>query len=654
MKGKRIFAVIIAALLSLSVLAGCDNNSESDSSTASSASSEDSAKTESNTTQSAEASFTARDMEVGYEETTAVKISCSGNDFNVDGNGATAKDGVLTINKEGTYVFSGSIDDGRIVVNVGDKEKVQIVLNGFTIKCSTHSPLFIKSGDKVFITLNDGTKNSISDGTKYTALADDESNVDGAIFSRADLTINGGGTLNVSGNMNHGIVSKDDLAITGGNITITAKGNGICGKDCVKIADGTIKITSEGDGIKSNNTEDSSRGYVYIGGGKIEITSTTDGIQAETLLTVEKAQITLKTGGGSENSSKTSGGEARPGWGHWGTDNSSTTEDDTASAKGLKAGGDLKITDSTITADTSDDSIHSNSNVTVESGTLNLKSGDDGIHADTATTINGGTILIEKSYEGIEGSNVTINGGTIDLTASDDGINAAGGNDSSAMGGRPGQNSFTENSDVFIKITGGKITVNSEGDGIDSNANITVEGGETYVNGPQSSGDAAFDYDGTATVSGGILVAAGSSGMAQGFSDSSIQCSILYNFSSSHSAGDKITLSDSSGNEIISYTPTKQYSSVVITTSKITKDGTYKLDAGSESTDITMSSTVYSNGGSGGGFGGGGKGGLGGRGGFNGGDTPPDNGGMKPPTDNGKTAPPSDDGNPQGNANTAI
>ena len=277
------------------------------------------------------------------------------------------------------------------------------------------------------------------------------------------------------------------------------------------------------------------------------------------------------------------------------------------SAKGLKAGGDIKISNATITADTSDDSIHSNSNVTIESGTFNLKSGDDGIHADTSTVINNGNIVIEKSYEGIEGSNVTINGGTIELTASDDGINSAGGSDSSSMGGRMGQNSFTENSDIYIKITGGKVTVDASGDGLDSNSNLIIEGGEIYVNGPTNDGDGALDYDGTATISGGTFVAVGSSGMAQGFSDSSTQCSILYNLSSSHSAGEKITLADSSGNEIISYTSTKQFSSVVISSAKITKSGAYKLTVGSESYDIEMSSTVYSNGSNG--FGGGGMGG---------------------------------------------
>lgn len=611
MKGKRIFAVLMSALIIVSALAGCSGNSSQTSSessenkTAASSSSSESGKTA--TAESVNANFTARDMDIGYEETDAVKISCSGSDFNISGSGATAKDGVLTISKEGTYVFSGSIDEGRIVVNVTDKEKVQLVLNGFTIKCTTHSPLFIKSADKVFITLKDGTENTITDGTSYTKLADDESNVDAAVFSRADMTINGNGSLTVNGNMKNGIVSKDDLAITGGTITVNAKNNGICGKDCVKIADGTITVKSEGDGIKSNNSEDTSKGYIYIGGGKINITSTTDAIQAETTLTIEKGEFTLNTGGGSENSSKTSNGKDNPQWGKWGQDNSSAAEEDTASAKGLKAGGDIKISNATVTADTSDDSIHSNSNVTIENGTFKLKSGDDGIHADTSTVINNGNILIEKSYEGIEGSNVTINGGTIELTASDDGINAAGGSDSSAIGGRMGQNSFTENSDVYIKITGGKITVNASGDGLDSNSNLIIEGGEIYVNGPTSDGDGALDYDGTATISGGTLIAVGSSGMAQGFSDSSTQCSILYNLSSGHSAGEKITLADSSGNEILSYTATKQFSSVVISSSKITKSGKYKLTVGSESYDIEMSSTVYSNGSSG--FGGGGMGG---------------------------------------------
>lgn len=611
MKGKRIFAVLMSALIIVSALAGCSGNSSQTSSessenkTAASSSSSESSKTA--TAESVNANFTARDMDIGYEETDAVKISCSGSDFNISGSGAAAKDGVLTISKEGTYVFSGSIDEGRIVVNVTDKEKVQLVLNGFTIKCTTHSPLFIKSADKVFITLKDGTENTITDGTSYTKLADDESNVDAAVFSRADMTINGNGSLIVNGNMKNGIVSKDDLAITGGTITVNAKNNGICGKDCVKIADGTITVKSEGDGIKSNNSEDTSKGYIYIGGGKINITSTTDAIQAETTLTIEKGEFTLNTGGGSENSSKTSNGKDNPQWGKWGQDNSFAAEEDTASAKGLKAGGDIKISNATVTADTSDDSIHSNSNVTIENGTFKLKSGDDGIHADTSTVINSGNILIEKSYEGIEGSNVTINGGTIELTASDDGINAAGGSDSSAMGGRMGQNSFTENSDVYIKITGGKITVNASGDGLDSNSNLIIEGGEIYVNGPTSDGDGALDYDGTATISGGTLIAVGSSGMAQGFSDSSTQCSILYNLSSSHSAGEKITLADSSGNEILSYTATKQFSSVVISSSKITKSGKYKLTVGSESYDIEMSSTVYSNGSSG--FGGGGMGG---------------------------------------------
>lgn len=594
MKNKRFFALIMSALIISLSLTGCsENNAQTDDSSSSESSASASSTVAS--ASSVDTEITARDKDVGYEETEAVKISCSDSGFEINGSGATAENGVLTISAEGTYVLSGSINEGRIVINAGDKDKIQLVLNGFTIKCTTHSPLFIKSADKVFITLNEGTENSITDGTSYTELADDESNVDAALFSRADLTINGSGSLTVNGNMKHGIVSKDDLVITGGTITVNSNGCGICGKDCVKISDGTITIKSSGDGIKSNNSEDTSKGYVYIAGGKISIEAETDGIQAETLLTIEKGEITVKTGGGSENSSKTSEGEDNPDWGMWGQDDSSTTEDDTASAKGLKAGGDIKISGGTITADTSDDSIHSNSNITIDSGSFNLSSGDDGIHADSALAVNDGNILIEKSYEGLEGSSITISGGTVELTASDDGLNASGGSDSSAMGDRPGQNSFFETSDVYIKITGGKLTIDASGDGIDSNGTLTVEGGEIYIDGPENGGNGALDYGSTATISGGTVIALGSSGMSEGFSDSSAQGSILYDLSSGHSIGEKVTLTDSDGNEILSYTAKKQFSSVVLSSPELTVGKTYTLTVGSESYSIELSSTAYSN-----------------------------------------------------------
>ena len=640
MKKNKIIAVIIAAMLTASLFTACNNTNTNTDTTdtqsisnsvqssengGTSAATEDTAKSDNSSENTVSATstaavteekemFTDRDLSGEYDESSAVTVTCKDKTFTVNGDGAKAESNVLTISEEGTYILSGTVTDGRIVVDADEKAKVQIVLKDCSITSSDYSALYVKSADKVFLTLADGTKNTISDGKTYKEDSE-ESNVDSAIFSKSTLTINGTGSLTVNGNMSHAIVSKDNLKIVSGTITVKSEGSAVCGKDSVRIADGIINITSGGDGIKSTNSEKEGKGYVYIGGGKITITSDNDGIQAETTLTCEKAEITLKTGGGSENSSKTHS-EDFGGWGKWGgmnNDTASTSSDeDSTSAKGLKAGGDITIDGTAVTADCADDTVHSNSNVTINSGTLTLTSGDDGIHADTAAAINGGKITVTKSYEGIEGSNITINGGEIDVTASDDGMNAAGGSDQSSMGGRPGQNSFTANSDVFLKITGGTVKVNAGGDGLDSNNTLIIEGGIIYVDGPTDSGNGALDFETTGTISGGTLVAVGSSGMAESFSEDSKQASILYCMSESHKAGEKITLTDESGKELVSYTAAKTFNAVNISTPELTSSGKYTLKVGDSSYEIQMTSNSYSNGG---GMGGGMMGGHGGMGG---------------------------------------
>ena len=179
------------------------------------------------------------------------------------------------------------------------------------------------------------------------------------------------------------------------------------------------------------------------------------------------------------------------------------------------------------------------------------------------------------------------------------------------MGGRIGQNSFTANSDVYLKITDGNVKVNAGGDGLDSNNTITIEGGTIFVDGPTDNGNAAIDYEVSATISGGTLVAVGTSGMAVCFSEDSTQASILYAFSTNHSAGEKITLTSSTGEEILSYTSAKNFNAVNLSSAKIKSGETYTLTAGSESVSIELTSNTYSNvtggmGGMGGGMPGGG------------------------------------------------
>lgn len=604
---KKHLAILTVAILVM--LAGCGSGEEASDQTTKASSLLDAVSAD-----EIDTSVSKTDQDASYDESSATKISLSGNSASISGDGASEKDGTITIQQEGTYVVTGTLNDGRIVVQAADTHKVHIVLKGASIYCADHAALFIKQADKVFLTLADGSENTLGSGSSYH-LSDEDSNVDGVIFSRADLTLNGSGKLTVNAKYKHAIVSKDDLIVTGGAYAITAgNGGGLYGKDCVKITNGTFTIQSGTDGIQASNVEQADRGYVYISGGALNITAGTDGIQADNVLRIDGGTFQITSGGGSANASTDQKGNENPGWGMWGPgskEETAKTEDPTDtsdSAKGLKAGVSLSVRGGTFTIDSSDDSVHCNGTVTITGGTFALSSGDDGVHAGDALLIQNGTIAISQSYEGLEGLNVTISGGKIQLTASDDGINSAGGSDTADQG-RPGQNQFnvSEDSDLFIKMIGGSVTVDAGGDGLDSNGNLIIEGGSVLVSGSANNGNGALDYEGTAKITGGTVVAAGMSGMAQGFSDSSSQYSILHNFSTTLSESDAITLKDSDGNTLVTYTPAKAYQSVVISCPDMEKGQTYTLSAGSQSEALTLSSVVTSNstGGAGGGMGGG-------------------------------------------------
>ncbi len=563
-------------------------------------------------------SYTDRDLNDTWNAEDGTAIVFQDNRVLITGEGASVSGTVVTIQQEGVYVLSGTLQDGRLVVDAPKTAKIQLVFSGVQIFCSDHAPVFIKAADKVFLTLADGSENVLRDGTSYR-LAEDESNVDGALFSRANLTVNGTGRLTVQANCNHGIVSKNNLVITGGEIQITAVGDGLQGKDCVKISDGYFTIQAGGDGIRSNREDDETKGYIFFSGGVFSVTAQQDGIQAATVLRVENADITLQTGGGSANASSHSDGSMRPGWGGWG--GGGVSQSDEISAKGLKAGTGIQILSGSFVIDSSDDSIHSNGDVGIQAGDFFLASGDDGIHADALVSIQGGNLEIRKSYEGIEGNRIKISGGSISLTASDDGINAAGGNDGSSVNGRPGQNSFQSESTSYCRISGGYILVNASGDGIDVNGSLYITGGTILVCGPASDGDGSLDYDRTAEISGGILICTGSAGMAQTFSSSSSQNSIMYTFSSAQSGQDLVCLTDEDGTVLASFLPGKNYRNLIVSSPALEQGSTYRiiiggsiaemdengfssggqLAGGSQITEITISSRSTVAGSSGGG-----------------------------------------------------
>lgn len=499
------------------------------------------------------------------------------NDRNTSENGSKATDenaDVITVNDGGTYTVTGK--HSQIIVNARESDKPRIILKNADISCENGPAIFIKQADKVFITIPENSESSITDGETYK---DGYDNADGTIFSKADLTLNGSGTLNIKGIYKCGIVSKDDLVICDTKINVESTGSGVEGKDCVKLSGAKLFITAGSDGIKSTNTEDGSRGFVYIESGNYNITAENDGIQAQTALITENGEFNIKTGGGSAISSS----NQNSGWGNWGRpmDNfSPNTSSDTPSAKALKSSYLIKINGGSYTIDSSDDSIHSNCDVEINGGSFNLASGDDGVHADDQLIINDCTLALTKSFEGLEATVITLNGGDIDITSSDDGLNAAGGNDSSAMGGRPGQNPFESDSDAIISINGGYILINASGDGVDSNGDITINDGVLLVSGPTNSGNGSLDMGGSANINGGVAILTGSSGMAERFSDNSNQPSLAYTISNTVNGGVSISITDKNGNVLASFLPSKNYNHVVLSCPTLKKGNDYNLCVG--------------------------------------------------------------------------
>lgn len=599
--------------------------------------------------------FTDRDLDVGYEESDSVKISLSDDSTTVSSgssdnsstddtvDGVTVDGNVITITSGGTYIISGTLTEGQLVVDADD-EKVQLVLDNADITCATSAAIYVKSASKTFITLAEGSENILMNTAEFEAI--DDNNIDAVIFSKDDLALNGSGTLTINSENGHGIVSKDDLKITGGTYNITAASHALSGKDSVRIAAGTFNLVSGKDGIHSENADDSSKGYVYIAGGEFTIDSTGDGIDASNIVQIDGGTFDITAGGGVENSTKTHednmmggrgggkgpqmgeapdgnapsekpSGEAPQGDpGNNSSDNSNsdretppekpdsntnqaagteqsesdTSDSDSASTKGIKADGRLYINGGTFTINSADDSVHSNSAVTINDGTYTLTTGDDGVHSGEAVEINGGTITISESYEGLEGLTVTINDGDIDITSSDDGINAAGGTEEMGFG-RMGNDSTEDTStdEMWMEINGGYIHVLAGGDGIDSNGDITVNGGEVYIDGPSDNGNSAIDYGDRSAcyVNGGTVVAIGSSGMAEDISDDSDQQVMLVKLDSQKEAGEVI-LTDSDGNEIITYTALKAYDCVIISAKDLEAGQTYTLTTSGTQTNVDL------------------------------------------------------------------
>lgn len=449
--------------------------------------------------------YTQEDREEDWDEASAGKVILSDEKIAAEGAGVSVSGNVVTIKQAGTYVVSGSMKDGQIRMNADKGETVHLVLNGLELSNETTAPVYGEGKCKVVMTLAEGTKNRIEDKSSYQYPTAGEDEPDAPIFVKGDLTINGTGQLEVRGNYQSGIRSKDNLKVMSGILSVDAKDDGLKGRDSVVIRDGVLNISAVKDGIKSNNDEDPEKGFIWIDGGEIVI-------------------------------------EAQ----------------------------------------------------------------DDGIQAETALIVCGGKTDVAESQEGLAGKTVDILGGLVVAVTEDDGINSAASVETE-------QEKMQNQEGVYTRIAGGEVRLNTRADGIDSNGDLYMEGGGLYLSGPVSRGDGILDYNGTGKITGGTVLAAGTSGMMQTFGEESTQNYLVIYCQEQQKEKTPIRLKDESGQVLGQYAPEKPFDTIIASVPEMEIGSVYRVALGDTGEteiemEVTGRETVYGTspgGGHGGGPGGG-------------------------------------------------
>ncbi|MGN0483413.1 MAG: carbohydrate-binding domain-containing protein [Lachnospiraceae bacterium] len=585
----------------------------------------------------------AASVTMDYNEEDATKITFSDTSASAsDPEAVTIKnDTAVTIDKSGTYVFSGTCKNGSIAVKKNTAD-VTIVLDGLDLTSTETAPISCKSSTGVQIIVKDGTQNTLTD----TDADADEDDGQAGIKVKKDSTfsISGTGTLTVNGQKKNAIKAGANVIVTVKEVTlnVTSAKHGISVEHKLNVESGNLNIIAENDGLKaspdtdtttdstttdttkstdtgssdssSDASTDTSEGSItlaadsckiqakgdgiqaakdiQITNGTYDITASEDGIQADNDITIDGGSYTIQTNGGS----------------------TTTLNNDSASCKAIKAVNNITISGGTFDINSADDAIHSDAYVTVKNGTIKILTGDDGIHATTTLTVGeenttGPSIDVQKSYEGLESAVIYLNSGDISVVASDDGINAAGGNsgtNTSNPGGQfPGFGGSTGSSAYAIHVNGGTINVNSGSDGFDSNGNIYFNGGTTNVqsaaaNGPGSDGF-PLDHDGTLAITGGTIFAAGSNQMVElPDATASTQAYTAKSLTSAIASGTEISIKNAAGDSLAKETLLKNSNFVFYSSPEMSASDTYSLV--NEATGETIASSD-SNSMGGGGFG---------------------------------------------------
>ena len=573
---------------------------------------------------SEDSAYTYSDYELddSFDRQSAASITLSGSTAQSNGSGVSINNATVTISKEGCYLISGELEDGQIIVDAGDSDKVQLVLDKASIHCSTGSAILVRNADKVKVTLAADSENELSDGTEYQT---DDDNPDAALFSKDDLVINGSGSLTVQGNYKHGIAGNDDLVITGGRLTVNSLSHALRGKDSVAILDGTFVLTSQKDGIQASNTEDSTKGWVQSDGGNFTIQSSGDGIQAETNLSIYDGSFTITSGGGAVNGAdhteNRGGGFGRPGGNRPDSANGQTSPEmssqpaecgqtpsempsqpaeggqtpsempsQPAEGEQSSSGNESDYSELIFDPDDFDDTSTDDSDTTVstkgikagnalliQQGTFVIDSADDAIHSNYSVTIDGGSFQLSSGDDGIHAeAYLNINGGTTTIAESYEGLEAAqihiSGGTTQVFSSDDGLNATGGSSFELVDgllvlkdISSSDTEQTFGGRGgmfeVEDNCDIIISGGNLTVT--TSNGD-GIDSNGSLNVSGSTVLVFGSSSGGEGALD--------YTGSSSISGGTLVALGSSGMAQ--SMEPDDSHATLMVTWDEVQPAGT--------------------------------------------------------------------------------
>lgn len=535
-------------LLAALALTGCSATSASNASATATSATSTSASSTSDTTSKVADSFStdvksgaklAEDThysakDVTWDSSSEVTIDLS-NPTATDG--VTVSDGVITITKAGNYKLTGTYE-GQIKVEATSGDMVRLILNNATITNSTGAAINVVEADEVVIYTASGTTNTVSDGSSYSDTA--SGSPDAAIYSKSDLTLAGEGTLKVEGKYEEGIHTTDGLVIASGTLEANVANTGIKGKDYVDILDGTVTVTASQDGIKATNDTDGNRGWVRLSGGTVNISAGDDGFKAERVLEISGGTLNI-----------------------------------TQSNEGIEA-----------------------QYINILDGTVNVTSSDDGINASystTSTSTESTTATSTKqSAQGGQNSAPQAPSGSTGQAPAGGGQAPSGTMGQPPAGGGMGGGTF-EVVDATINIAGGTVTVNANGDGIDSNGTATLSGGTLIVNGPFTGGNASLDTNSDLLLNGATVTAGNSGDMFEAPSTNSTSGYVKISNVSNLSAGTTVQVADSPGNVVANYKVTNSNTALIlVSSSKITKGESYTVYTTTDSVDAS-SATLASN-----------------------------------------------------------